>query len=147
MARPAAFLVGLAALAFTACGGGGQETTPASQPAISAGTAQALADQADGIADTLESGDVCGAAHEADAFDQAVIDAINGGRVPAAFQESLLATAHKLRDTINCPQTEEDENKDEEKGKGKKKGHDEETTTVPDTTTGATTGATTTVGG
>ena len=157
MSRVALWLTLLLVLAFAACGGesSADEQQPA-PPGIPAGVAQDLADQADGIAATLESGDVCGAAHQADELLAAATDAINSGDVPTEFQESLLGTAQKLQADINCPppadedvEEEEDEDEDreegesdEEKGKGRGKGKDkkegeggDEATTLLDTTT------------
>jgi RNA processing factor Prp31 len=56
-----------------------------------------------------------------------VIDAINAGRIPPAFQEDLQARANELVNTVNCPPptTEEpaegDEDSKEKKKEEKKK--------------------------
>lgn len=142
MARVALWPILLCALVLAGCGGGDEQAAP--EPEIPSGLAQDLAGQADAIAAAYQAGDVCGAAQQADDLNQAVIDAINGGKIPAQFQETLQATANKLVDTINCPAPEEEEEEKDHKGKGKGKGNndgDGETTTVLDTTT------TTTVGG
>jgi len=49
-----------------------------------------------------------------------VIEAINTGRIPPAFQEDLQARANELVNTVNCPATT-DEDEDEESKKHKKK--------------------------
>ena len=135
MPRVALCLAMLVVLALAGCGGGVDEAT--TEPTLPAGLAQDLADQADAIALAYESGDECKAAQQADVLNQAVIEAINGGKVPAELQESLQGTANKLVNEINCPepppadeldcdQLEEEksaleEEKEDTKGKGKKR--------------------------
>jgi hypothetical protein len=126
----------LVVLALAGCGGGVDEAT--TEPTLPAGLAQDLADQADAIALAYESGDECGAAQQADVLNQAVIEAVNGGKVPAELQESLQGTTNKLVNEINCPepapppeeldcdQLEEEKNaleeeKEDTKGKGQKR--------------------------
>lgn len=102
MNRVAPLFVVALALVLSACGGeSGAETSTA--PALPAGVAQDLADQADAIAASYESGDECTAAEQADSLNDSVIDAINAGKVPPELQESLQATANKLVNEINCP--------------------------------------------
>ena len=58
-----------------------------------------------------------------------MIEAINAGRVPPAFQEDLQSRANELVNTVNCPQpTDQDDDEDEEKPKKDKqdKKNDEE---------------------
>lgn len=134
------------AAVLAGCGGNGEET--AQGPTLPQGLATDLADRSDAIADSYASGDVCGAAGQADDLLATVLAAIDEGRVPAEFQESLTGTANKLVNEINCteeaPATTEEEapqdcsalveekdaleeaKKDEKdkKGKGKAKGRD-----------------------
>jgi hypothetical protein len=124
------------------CGGVDGESAP--EPTLPRGLAADLAAQSDAIAEAYAAGDECGAAHGADALLDGVLLAIEEGRVPGVFQESLTATANKLVDRINCPEEapppEEDqgadcdeleaqkqaleEGKEDKKGKGKAKGRD-----------------------
>jgi hypothetical protein len=88
------------AAVLAGCGGNGEETAPG--PTLPQGLASDLADRSDAIADAYASGDVCGAAGQADDLLAAVLAAIEEGRVPAEFQESLTGTANKLVNEINC---------------------------------------------
>ena len=133
---------GLAALVcatlLAGCGGDGDETAPG--PTLPSALASDLAARSDAIAEAYTSGDVCGAAGQADDLLDQVLLASEEGRVPGAFKESLTATASKLVNEINCPEAPpppleeeeptcdeleeqkkalEDERKNEEKGKGK----------------------------
>jgi hypothetical protein len=75
----------------------------------------------------LDGGDVCGAAGLADELNDQVIEAINAGRIPPAFQEDLQARANELVNTVNCPPPpdEDDAEKEDEKKKKKKKDEQE----------------------
>jgi len=110
-------------LALAGCGGGGGDAAPPPGPALERATADQLAATSDAIADALDNGDVCGAAGLADQLNDQVIEAINAGRVPQAFQEDLQARANELVNTVNCaPSTvEEDDGDDEKKPKKDKK--------------------------
>ena len=59
-----------------------------------------------------------------------MIEAINAGRIPPAFQEHLQARSNELVNTVNCPaptsQGETTEEKKPKKEKKKKKKDDEE---------------------
>jgi hypothetical protein len=104
------------------CGGGGGDTAPPPGPAIERATAARLASTSDAIADALDGGDVCGAAGLADDLNGQVIDAINAGRIPPAFQEDLQARANELVNTVNCPPpTTEEPAEGDEDSKEKKK--------------------------
>lgn len=48
-----------------------------------------------------------------------MIQAINAGRIPSAFQEDLQSRANELVNTVNCPRTEDEgeEPKKDEKDK------------------------------
>lgn len=104
MHRLAPLLVA-ALCAFLLTGCGGEQTAP--EPTLPRGLAADLATQSDAIAETLASGNVCSAAEQADVLLDDVIAAIQAGQVPAAFQESLTATANELVNQINCPQPDE----------------------------------------
>jgi hypothetical protein len=132
------------AAVLAGCGGNGEETAPG--PTLPQGLAADLADRSDAIANSYAGGDVCGAAGQADDLLAAVLAAIDEGRVPAEFQESLTGTANKLVNEINCseaPATTEEEaptdcsaleaqrdaleaEKKDTKGKGKKRHLDEQ---------------------
>ena len=130
------------AAVLAGCGGNGEETAPG--PTLPQGLASDLADRSEAIADAYAGGDVCGAAGQADDLLAAVLAAIDEGRVPAEFQESLTGTANKLVNEINCTEapaaTEEEappdcsalveekdaleEAKKDKKDNGKAMGHD-----------------------
>jgi hypothetical protein len=98
-------------------GGGIEEEEPPPGPTLEPVVAEELAAAADRVADLLAAGDTCGAAHAADDLQDAVVDAVNSGEVPAELQEELAATAGELVDTVNCPPPPETET-DREKGDG-----------------------------
>jgi hypothetical protein len=104
------------AAVLAGCGGGDEEAPPGAT--LPRGLASDLAAQSDAIADAYAADDVCGAAGQADDLLDAVLAAIQEGRVPAEFQESLTGTANKLVNEINCaeeaPPPEEEEEADEE---------------------------------
>ena len=114
------------AVVLAACGGGGSNAT-SERPTLPRSVADDLAGRSDQIADALEGGDVCGAAHLADELKDAVDAAVAGGRIPPAFQDELERTATELQNGVNCDENEK-EPKDEDKGKDKGKSHDDSTT-------------------
>ena len=122
------------ALVLAACGGG--SSVNSETPALPRSVADNLAAKSDEIADALDRGDQCGAAHRADELKDEVEAAIADGGVPAAYQGELERTATELQNNVNCDEQGK-ELKDEDKGKGKKKGHDDTTTlgTTVSTTT------------
>jgi hypothetical protein len=93
-------------------------------PAIDADVADRLAAASDAIADALDAGDVCTAAVRADELNAQVIEAVNAGAIPPAFQEPLTARTNELVNEVNCPQPEPEE--DEEKEKKEEEKDDEE---------------------
>lgn len=129
------------ALTLAGCGGGSEQTS--SEPVIPAPVADDLASQSEEIAASLEGGDVCGAAQQADVLNDAVNQAVANGRIPRALQEELQNVVSELVDTVNCPQPEEEEGEEKDNGNGKGKGKDKDdeetvpatTTLVPETTT------------
>jgi hypothetical protein len=114
------------AVVLAACGGG--SNVSAERPTLPRSVAEDLSGRSDQIADALDGGDVCGAAHLADELKHAVDAAVAGGRIPPAFQDELERTASDLQNQVNCEEAKE--HKDEGESKGKKKGHDDETTTL-----------------
>ena len=130
------------AIVLAACGGG-SDTTAAQAAALPRGVADDLAAKSDEIADALDRGDQCGAAHHADELKDEVEAAVADGRVPAAYQGELERTATELQNAVNCDERgkenkDKDKDQDQDQGKGKKKGHDDTTTlgTTVSTTTG-----------
>jgi hypothetical protein len=80
----------LCTLALAACGG-------SSGPSIDAEIAEKLARQADAVAQTA---DPCAARTHARILRRQAVTAINAGRIPAPFQEPLLARANELADEL-----------------------------------------------
>jgi hypothetical protein len=124
MANPkamgAAAAIALAvAVVLAACG---SEEDPASTQTVAslpAGTAERLARQSERIADQLDAGDTCTAAHSADDLAAAV----DGADVPAELRSELDGAAESLVDSVNCPpppEPPEDEKKQEEEKKKEK---------------------------
>jgi hypothetical protein len=55
-------------------------------------------------------------------LNEQVIEAINAGRIPRAFQEHLQARSNELVNTVNCPPpADQGETTEEKPQKGKKK--------------------------
>lgn len=118
------------AVALAGCGGGSE--TSSSEPSIPAPLADDLASQSDAIAASLEGGDVCGAAQQADALNDSVNDGVANGQIPKVLQGELQSVVAELVNTVNCEEPEE-EDEENGKGKGKGKGKDDEAV-VTDTT-------------
>lgn len=129
------------ALTLAGCGGGSEQTS--SEPVIPAPVADDLASQSEEIAASLEGGDRCGAAQQADVLNNAVNDAVEKGQIPSALQRELQNVVSELVNNVNCEEpAEEEDEKGNGKGKGKDK-DDEGDESVPTTTTielGTTTG-------
>jgi hypothetical protein len=124
-----ALLVGVAA-----CGG----AEPQTRSGIPAGVAERLAARSDAVADALDSGDECGAAHEADDLRSAADQAIASGVVPAELQAELESAVTELQNEVNCPPPEpKKEHPRPEKGEKKshKKHEDTTSTTITIETT------------
>ena len=94
----------LACTGAAACGGGsaGSASQPARGPAISRAVATDLAARADGVAVSLDAQRGCAALDQARQLSTAVDAAIAAGRVPAALQPQLQATASRLVAGIRC---------------------------------------------
>lgn len=116
-ARVAVALVVAAPFAVGACG---SDDNPSAPPdaSLSPATAEQLATASDRVADQLESGDVCAAAHRADDLDAAVAAA----DIPAELRPDIEAAAEQLVDAVNCEvvvetqptETEEEQKKEED---------------------------------
>src|SRR5262249_18976217 len=94
-------------------------------PKLPTALAAQLATASDAVAARLDAGDGCGALATARALQQQAIAAINARRVPAAFQEGLLAATNDLVARITCvppPPQEEHHGKGKDKGQGNQGG-------------------------
>jgi hypothetical protein len=94
----------LACAGAAACGGGsvGSASQPARGPAIPRAVATDLAARADSVAVSLDAQRSCAALDQARRLSTAVGAAIAAGRVPAALQPQLQATATRLVAGIRC---------------------------------------------
>jgi hypothetical protein len=93
-----------ALLVFGAAGcGGGHQAAPAKPPPKLPRTlAQSWAQQADGVAAAIDSGDGCTALQRASALRTQVVDAVNAHQVPRRYLEPLVSTANDLAGRITC---------------------------------------------
>ena len=94
----------LACTGAAACGGGsaGSASQAARGPAIPRAVATDLAARADSVAVSLDAQRGCAALDQARQLSTAVGAAIAAGRVPAALQPQLQATATRLVAGIRC---------------------------------------------
>ena len=114
-----------ALLACAGCGTHGTERQVVRQPRLPAALASQLADQSASVAARLHAGDRCGALRLALRLQAQTIDAINSGRVPAAFQEPLQASVNDIAARIRCvPPAPASTSRTTPKEHGKKKGHE-----------------------
>lgn len=114
-----------AGLSLAACGSDQAPPPSKTVAALPAATANRLAGQSERIADQLDSGDVCGAAHSADELDGAVAEA----DVSAELRSELEAATEQLVNSVNCPPPPEPKKKEKDKGnqeEGEDHGHDED---------------------
>jgi hypothetical protein len=102
------------------CGSQARRTAPP-PPKLPATLAEQLAARSDAVAARLDAGDGCGALDEARRLQQQAIGAINGRRVPAAFQEGLLAATNDLVARISCVPAPAPKEEQHGKGKGHRK--------------------------
>jgi hypothetical protein len=126
-----AWLTVCSALVLAGCGGGSdntftttqeQTTTTTLGPTIQSAVAQQLAGSSDEIAQLLDAGDTCGAAHAADRLRNELTAAINGGAIPGLYLEDLSSSVNELQAQLRCsPPAEVDDG-----GSGKGKGRDKE---------------------
>jgi FlaG/FlaF family flagellin (archaellin) len=135
--RPSIAFASLAlVLGLAGCGGSTAGETQSA--AIPSSVAESLASQSESISAALGSGDLCGAAQQADDLRHAADDAIASGQIPAAYRDELEAAVTDLQNNVNCDHGDEDH--DEEHGKGKAKGHDKDDgVTITTDTIGTTT--------
>jgi hypothetical protein len=110
-----------AALCLAGCGSGSEHRV-APQPKLPPQVAASLASRSDEVAQALAGGDPCRALTLAQQLQQETIAAINGGRIPAAFQEHLVSTVGDLVSRIQCvPATGGQHDNGKHKGKEKDK--------------------------
>ncbi|MGH2983080.1 MAG: hypothetical protein ACRDK5_02310 [Solirubrobacterales bacterium] len=107
-----------ASFSLAACGSDENPSPTETAVSLRAATAERLAERSEEIADQLDSGDTCGAAHSADDLDAAVADA----DIPAELRPEIEAASEELVNSVNCPPPPEP--KEKKKGKGKEKGED-----------------------
>jgi hypothetical protein len=128
-----AVAVALAAgFSLSACGSDQDPSPPKTVASLPAPTADRLAARSERIADQLDSGDLCGAAHSADELDGAVAEA----DLPSELRSELEAATEQLVNSVNCPPPPEPEpkkkpKKDEGAEKGKDHGQDEDSGSGP----------------
>ena len=92
-------LVALVAVALTACGSSSDTTTTTARPPVSRETADHLSKLSSRIADDLDAGDTCSAAHAADDLKAAVEDS----DLPGSIRPGVDTVAGDLVDQVNCP--------------------------------------------
>jgi hypothetical protein len=90
-----------AAVVLGGCGSGDHRAVPP-PPRLPEDVAARLASQSDRVAERLAANDGCGAMDAARRLRSDAVAAINAGRVPARFQESLAAAANDLPLRIHC---------------------------------------------
>ena len=127
-----AWLTACSAILLAGCGG--EDPQRADGPAIDRTAATRLAATSDEIAELIDQGDECTAAHQADELLAAVREEIAAGTVPPALAPELEANAQALQNEVNCeppPQPDEEETgngegEDEGEGEGEDEGKDKE---------------------
>jgi hypothetical protein len=114
-----------AGFSLAACGSDQDPSPPKTVASLPAPTADRLAARSERIADQLDSGDLCGAAHSADELDGAVAEA----DVPSELRSELEAATEQLVNSVNCPPPPEPkkdkkgEKKEDVRGKEKDSGN------------------------
>jgi hypothetical protein len=125
------WLTACSALVLALAGCGGDANGGDQGPRIDGAAASELAAASDEVAQLIDDGDVCGAAHRADELFADAQAKVDEGSVPPELADQLLTNAEALRNEVNCeappppPETGEGEGDDEGDGKGKKKGQDD----------------------
>jgi hypothetical protein len=99
-ARALAVTLVLAAVPVLSACGSSDDSGDAS---LSSATAEELASQSEQIADELDAGDDCAAAHRADDLDAAVAEA----DIPEELRTEVEGATQQLVDQVNCEQPEE----------------------------------------
>ena len=92
----------LAVLALAGCGGRAAAPPPKPPPKLPAALARFWASEAQTVASSLAAGDGCTAKQAAMLLRTSVVQAIDARRVPARYQETLLATVNALPQRIGC---------------------------------------------
>jgi hypothetical protein len=118
---------------LAACG----SSDDSGEASLSSTTAEELASQSEQIAEELEAGDDCAAAHSADDLDAAVAEA----EIPEELRTEVEGATQQLVDQVNCEQpedttteettTEQTTTEEEEKPKHDEKGKDEDSSGPP----------------
>jgi hypothetical protein len=130
-----AWLTACSALVLAVAGCGGEDNPPNNAPRIDAAAATQLAQRSEEIAQLIDDGDVCTAAHRADDLLAVAEQEVAKGTVPPALAAELTSKAKALQDEVNCeesppppppaPVEEGEEDEDKGEGKGKKKDEDD----------------------
>lgn len=93
----------LPVLALAGCGGhAAAPPAPKPPPKLPAALARFWATEAQTVASSLAAGDDCTAREAATLLRTSVVEAIDARRVPARYQETLLATVNELPQRIGC---------------------------------------------
>jgi hypothetical protein len=92
----------LLVLVLAAAGCGGGTRVQVVQPKLPRALAQDLRTQTAAVEAALSANDGCTARARAVALQSAVIQAVQSGRVPRRFEESLQSAANELVDAITC---------------------------------------------
>jgi hypothetical protein len=100
--RARALVVTLALAAVPVLGACGSSDDSGDAP-LSSATAEQLAAQSERIAEDLDAGDDCAAAHRADDLDAAVAEA----NIPEELRTEVEGATQQLVDQVNCEQPEE----------------------------------------
>ena len=120
-----AWLTACSALLLAGCGG--DDPRRAEGPVIDAPVASRLAAGSEEIAELIDQGDECTAAHRADELLAAVREEIDAGTVPQALAPELEANAQALQNEVNCEAPPQPEGEDEgEEGQGEDDAVDDE---------------------
>ncbi len=100
-------------LALTGCGGdSGADRTQA--PVLPAAVGDDLAEHAAAVAQRLEAGDTCGAAHEADRLNETLRRAIADGHVADELRAKIQPPVQRLVNEVNCEEAPPPEEAQEE---------------------------------
>jgi hypothetical protein len=105
-------------LCLTGCGSGSKPRA-APQPKLPQAVAAALASRSDEVERALTAGDSCRALSLAQQLQRETVAAINGGRIPGAYQEQLGSTVGDLVSRIACVPATKTHDNGKHKGKGK----------------------------
>jgi hypothetical protein len=127
-ARVALVMLAVATLVLGGCGEHGRRSA-GSRPAFPRPLAQQFAAESDDVAHQLAAGASCAALSVAMRLERQAVQAIDAGRVPAAFRPALRSTTADLASRIHCvaptptPPRARPAPPPEKHGHGKQKGH------------------------